>query len=183
MIGDGELQEGQNYEALQAAAHERLGRLWVVVDRNELQSDKPTEEILALGDLEEKLARVRLARRDAATATTTRELRARFERVPARTTSGRRRSSRDTIKGKGVSFMEHPVALAEGGGTYRWHAGAPDDEAFARAFAELRGRDRRLRELGLGPRSRSSRSPPEASAHGTLEGEPGVGAGTPRARA
>ncbi|MBA3402415.1 MAG: 1-deoxy-D-xylulose-5-phosphate synthase, partial [Actinobacteria bacterium] len=55
MTGDGELQEGQNWEALQAAAHERLGTLWVVVDRNELQSDKPTEEIVALGDLEEKL--------------------------------------------------------------------------------------------------------------------------------
>ena len=55
MTGDGELQEGQNWEALQAAAHERLGRLWVVVDRNEVQSDKRTEEILALGDLETKL--------------------------------------------------------------------------------------------------------------------------------
>ena len=55
MTGDGELQEGQNWEALQAAAHERLGRLWVVVDRNEVQSDKPTEEIVALGDLEGKL--------------------------------------------------------------------------------------------------------------------------------
>ena len=56
MIGDGELQEGQNWEALQAAAHQRVGDLVVVVDRNELQSDKPTEEILALGDLEAKLA-------------------------------------------------------------------------------------------------------------------------------
>ena len=55
MTGDGELQEGQNWEALQAAAHERLGGLWVVVDRNEVQSDKPTEEIVALGDLEGKL--------------------------------------------------------------------------------------------------------------------------------
>ena len=55
MTGDGELQEGQNWEALQAAAHDRLGDLWVIVDRNELQSDKPTEEILALGDLETKL--------------------------------------------------------------------------------------------------------------------------------
>src|SRR6185369_16442189 len=55
MTGDGELQEGQNWEALQAAAQERLGRLWVVVDRNEVQSDKPTEEIVALGDLEAKL--------------------------------------------------------------------------------------------------------------------------------
>ena len=56
MVGDGELQEGQNFEALQSAAHDRLSGLTVVVDRNELQSDKPTEEILALGDLEAKLA-------------------------------------------------------------------------------------------------------------------------------
>ena len=57
MTGDGELQEGQNWEALQAAAHQRVGRLLVVVDRNELQSDKATEEILALESLEAKLAR------------------------------------------------------------------------------------------------------------------------------
>ena len=55
MTGDGELQEGQNWEALQSAAHDRLGGLWVVVDRNEVQSDRRTEEIVALGDLEAKL--------------------------------------------------------------------------------------------------------------------------------
>ena len=55
MVGDGELQEGQNWEALQSAAADGLGELWVIVDRNELQSDKPTEEIVPLGDLEEKL--------------------------------------------------------------------------------------------------------------------------------
>ena len=55
MTGDGELQEGQNFEALQAAASHATANLWVIVDRNELQSDKPTEEILALGDLESKL--------------------------------------------------------------------------------------------------------------------------------
>ena len=55
MVGDGELQEGQNYEGLQAAAHERLSGLTVVVDRNELQSDKPTDEIVSLGELEERL--------------------------------------------------------------------------------------------------------------------------------
>src|SRR5205807_2371854 len=54
------------------------------------------------------------------------------------------------IKGRGVSFMEHPVALREGGGTYRWHAGAPDDEHFERAHAELIARIRaRLPDLRL----------------------------------
>src|SRR5207244_12770190 len=55
MTGDGELQEGQNWEALGSAAHQRVGGLWAIVDRNELQSDRRTEEILALGGLEAKL--------------------------------------------------------------------------------------------------------------------------------
>ena len=63
MVGDGELQEGQNYEALQAAAHERLAGLTVVVDRNELQSDKPTEEIVAARRPRGEVPRLRLARR------------------------------------------------------------------------------------------------------------------------
>src|SRR6186713_2249979 len=54
MLGDGELQEGQNYEGLQAAAYEGLSALTVVVDRNELQSDKPTDEIVSVGGLEER---------------------------------------------------------------------------------------------------------------------------------
>src|SRR5947209_5375345 len=57
MTGDGELQEGQNFEALQAGARQGIGNLLVIVDRNELQSDKPTDEIVRLGDLEEKLRR------------------------------------------------------------------------------------------------------------------------------
>ncbi|MGZ4410416.1 MAG: 1-deoxy-D-xylulose-5-phosphate synthase N-terminal domain-containing protein, partial [Gaiellaceae bacterium] len=50
MTGDGELQEGQNWEAFASAAHQSVGNLGAIVDRNELQSDRPTEEILALGD-------------------------------------------------------------------------------------------------------------------------------------
>jgi transketolase len=51
--------------------------------------------------------------------------------------------------------MEHPRALEEGGGTYRWHAGAPDDESFARAHAELVERiRRRLPDLQLVPLER-----------------------------
>jgi transketolase len=150
MTGDGELQEGQNFEGLQAAAAHALGNFWVIVDRNELQSDKLTEEILPLGDVEakfrafgwhvatcdghdhEQLARVFADFRDAGDAPKV--------------------LIAHTIKGKGVSFMEHPQALADGGGTYRWHAGAPDDESFARAHAELIERIReRLPDLRLDP--------------------------------
>ncbi|HEU5263649.1 MAG TPA: transketolase C-terminal domain-containing protein, partial [Gaiellaceae bacterium] len=84
----------------------------------------------------------------------------------------------ETIKGRGVSFMEHPAALVEGGGTYRWHAGAPDDESFEKALAELVTRvgERfdalRLQPLQLEPVAADER--PE----GTLEGEPESGSGT-----
>src|SRR5205823_11272779 len=106
MTGDGELQEGQNWEGLQAAAAHALGNLWVIVDRNELQSDKPTQEILPLGDLEAKLRAFgwHVATYDGHDQGELRQAFAEF------------RSARDapkvlvanTIKGKGVSFMEHP---------------------------------------------------------------------------
>lgn len=150
MTGDGELQEGQNFEGLQAAAAHSLGNLWVVVDRNELQSDKPTEEILPLGDVEAKLRAFgwQVATCDGhdhdELARVFAELRASGD-VPKALVAR-------TVKGKGVSFMEHPQALSEGGGTYRWHAGAPDDDSFARAHAELVARIReRLPDLRLAP--------------------------------
>ena len=175
MTGDGELQEGQNWEALQSAAHERLGRLWVVVDRNEVQSDKPTEEIVALGDLESKLRAFgwlveSVDGHDHAA------LRAAFERFRAGDDVPKALVAR-TTKGKGVSFMEHPVALADGGGTYRWHAGAPADEPFARAVAELEARlAERCGALGLAPPALEAVEA-EAPAPG-LEGEPESGAGS-----
>ena len=174
MTGDGELQEGQNWEALQAAAHERLGRLWVVVDRNEVQSDKPTEEIVALGDLEAKL-RAFGWDVEAVDGHDHAALRAAFARFRAGGDAPKALVAQ-TVKGKGVSFMEHPVALAEGGGTYRWHAGAPADEPFARAVAELEARlAERCVALGLDP---VALEPVETEAPTAgLEGEPESGAG------
>ena len=52
MTGDGELQEGQNYEALHAAVHQDINGLTVIVDNNTLQSDMAVADIMNLGDLE-----------------------------------------------------------------------------------------------------------------------------------
>jgi len=170
MTGDGELQEGQNFEGLQAAAAHAQGNLWVIVDRNELQSDKPTDEILPLGDLESKLRAFGwdVASGDGHDHDELTRVFAGFRSAPdvphlliAR-----------TLKGKGVSFMEHPRALQEGGGTYRWHAGAPDDESFERAHTELVDRIRkRLPDLKLEPVVAVA----EEAAY-SLEGEPESGA-------
>ena len=183
MMGDGELQEGQNWEALQAAAHERLGDLWVVVDRNELQSDKPTEEIVALGELEAKLEAFgwHVASCDGHDHAA---LRGVFEGFRDGAADAPKALVAQTIKGKGVSFMEHPVALAEGGGTYRWHAGAPDDESFdARVRGARRQRIRgRLAALGLELAALRAGRGEEADAHAASRASRESGAGhAPRA--
>jgi transketolase len=174
MTGDGELQEGQNWEAFASAAHQGVGNLWAIVDRNELQSDRPTEEILALGDLEGKLRAFGLYVEVAdghdhdALAAAFAAMRAAPESVPKVLVA-------NTIKGRGVSFMEHPAALRQGGGTYRWHAGAPDDESFTRAHDELVERIRqRLPEVKLEP-------VPPLDERVSLEGEPESGVGMRRA--
>jgi transketolase len=181
MTGDGELQEGQNWEALQAASHQRVGRLLVVVDRNELQSDKTTEEILALESLEAKLRSFgcRVVTCDghdhAALDVALAKLWAEDDGTPGVLIA-------KTIKGKGVSFMEHPEALAAAGGTYRWHAGAPDDDTYEAAARELRGRvEEQLRAHGL--EALATEEAPPLDDRGTdLQGEPESGAGAPAPR-
>jgi transketolase len=173
MVGDGELQEGQNFEALQGAAHDHQAGLTVVVDRNELQSDKPTEEILALGDLESKLAAFgwHVASCDGHDFDELRRVFAELGEVSDRPQAVVAR----TIKGCGVSFMEHPAALREGGGTYRWHAGAPDDESFERARDELIAR---IEEKLDGRLALEPVPPPEDELPApALEAEPESGAG------
>ncbi|HUP32088.1 MAG TPA: transketolase C-terminal domain-containing protein [Gaiellaceae bacterium] len=181
MTGDGELQEGQNWEALQSAAHDRLGALWIVVDRNALQSDKTTEEILALGDLESKLRAFgwEVETCDGHDHDALRDVFQRFREGG----DAPKALLADTIKGKGVSFMEHPVALAEGGGLYRWHAGAPDDESFERARDELAERiGVGFEALGLGPPAYepTAAAEPRARQASPLQGEPESGAGSRR---
>jgi transketolase len=176
MTGDGELQEGQNWEALQSACHDRLGGLWIVVDHNELQSDRRTDEILALGDLETKL---RAFGWDVETCDghDHAALRAVFRRFRGGSDVPKALVA-DTIKGKGVSFMEHPTALAVDGGTYRWHAGAPGDEPFERARAELAARiEEGFASLGLAPPSYWQLPAESVRQASPLQGEPESGAG------
>jgi transketolase len=167
MTGDGELQEGQNWEALASAAHQRVGTLWAIVDRNELQSDKRTEEILALGGLTEKFqsfgwhVETCSGHDHDALARAFASMRAAADDVPKVLVA-------QTVKGHGVSFMEPTDEI------YRWHAGAPDDEHFTRAYDELVGRIReRLPDLKL-------EGVPPLVETTALEGEPESGITTKR---
>ncbi len=148
MTGDGELQEGQNYEAMQGAAHHQIGNLVVIVDHNKLQTDKEVCQIIDVGDIAAKFRCfnwyvVRCDGHDWP------QLEQAFAEL--KTISDKPKVLvADTIKGRGVSFMEHPVALKAGEGLYRWHAGAPDDESYLAAYHEIIERiNGRLSTLGI----------------------------------
>ncbi len=136
MTGDGELQEGQIWESLQVTAQQAVDSIYVLVDHNNIQSDKPVAEIVDLGAIEQKFQVFgwHVERCDghdhAALAAAFRAMEAVVGKPKVLIA--------DTVKGKGVSFMEGPQALADGGGLYRFHSGAPDDEKYIAAMEELR---------------------------------------------
>lgn len=128
MVGDGEMQEGMNWEALQAGAKLRLGNLCVIVDKNRLQVDGPVAEIMPIDPLPDKLRDfgwqvTEIDGHDMAQVV--QALDAAY-RTPA---EGRPQAIvAHTVKGKGVSFMEDVVV---------WHGRAPNDEECRQALGEL----------------------------------------------
>ncbi len=150
LTGDGEWQEGQNYEALQAAAQYRVGNLNVIMDHNKVQTDKLIPEIVDLGDLSRKFESFGwyVARCNGHDLHQLADILATFKTI----TDQPKILIADTIKGCGVSFMEHPIALKSGHGLYPWHAGAPDDVSFQAGYQELVNRiNNRLVDFGLAP--------------------------------
>ncbi len=174
MTGDGELQEGQNYEALQTTVQQNITNLIVIVDHNKVQSDKPVNEIIDLGDLQAKFSAFgwHVARCDGHDYGQLERIFAEFRGVTDRP----KILIADTIKGRGVSFMEHPQALKDGKGYYKWHAGAPDDVSFQAAYEELIGRvSDKFAEYGLGQAALeviAAESAPAAMLKQSLMGEP-----------
>ena len=135
MTGDGELQEGQSLEALQSAAQQRVARLVVIVDHNKVQSDKRVSEIVDLRDLERRFEGFGwyVARCDGHDFRQIEDALSHLREIQDR----QKALIADTIKGRGVSFMEHPFALATHSGLYPWHSGAPDDQSFLKAHQEI----------------------------------------------
>ena len=137
MTGDGELQEGQIWESLQPAANERLGEIVAIVDHNKYQSDSTVAAVRAFGWA--------VRRVDGHDFRAMRDAFAGFAAIR----DAPKVLIADTIKGKGVSFME---GVACGDQTYQFHAGAPSLEHYTAAVGELTARiDDRLSRLGRSP--------------------------------
>ncbi len=126
--GDGELQEGQNWEAIMSAAHHKLDNLIATVDVNGQQIDGPTAKVMNVENLEQKWAafgwevlHTNGNDMDAIVAT--------LEKAKSLTGNGKPKCIlMVTAMGKGVDFME---------GTHEWHGIAPNDAQLANALAQL----------------------------------------------
>jgi len=126
--GDGELDEGQVWEAAMFAAHHKVDNLISTIDWNGQQIDGPTSKVMNLGNLRAKF--------DAFGWTTLEmngndmdEVVAGLEKAKSLTGQGKPVCIlMHTIMGKGVDFME---------GTHEWHGIAPNDEQLAKALAQL----------------------------------------------
>lgn len=172
LTGDGEWQEGQNFEALQGAASLHMKNLIVIVDHNKVQSDKPVDRIIRLGEFDSKLRSFgwHVERCDGHGHE---QLSRAFSKLKGISDKPKILIA-DTVKGRGVSFMEHPRALKDGNGYYKWHAGAPDDEYFEMAYREIIERiNHRLNQLEIHPLIVHEVLPDGTTNPGvSLEGEP-----------
>lgn len=127
IVGDGESEEGQVWEALMFAARHNLDNLCVVIDYNGLQIDGPVAEIVNPAPFEGKLSSfgchvITIDAHD-------------FEAIEAAFAEAKTVKGKPTaivansVKGKGVSFMENQV---------KWHGSAPNDAQYEQAVAEIR---------------------------------------------
>ena len=126
--GDGELQEGQNWEAIMFAGGKKVDNLIATIDRNGQQIDGPTEEVLPMGDIREKLEAFGW---DVLEIADGNDLTAVLEGLrEAKSRTGRGKPVgiiMNTEMGNGVDFMMH---------THAWHGKAPSDEQLALALSQ-----------------------------------------------
>jgi len=148
MTGDGELQEGQIWESLQTATQQKVNDLTVIVDHNKFQSDKALKHIIDLGDLADKFKVFgwHVERCDGHDFAALEQVFAKLKGIADKP----KVLIADTVKGKGISFMEGPTELPDEKFLYKWHAGAPDDDAFEAGYGELsESINNRLQSVGL----------------------------------
>ena len=126
LLGDGELQEGQVWEASMLAGHRKLDNLVVIVDNNNLQIDGAVTEVNSPYPIDKKFEAfnfhvININGND-------------FDEIASAFKEARQTKGQPTaiiaksVKGKGVSFMENQAS---------WHGAAPNDEQYAQAMADL----------------------------------------------
>ena len=126
--GDGELQEGQVWEAIMYAGGRKVDNLIATIDRNGQQIDGPTEEVMPLGDVRTKLEAFGWDVLSLKEGNDLQAVIATLEAAKGRTGKGKPVAVvMETVMGHGVDFMMH---------THAWHGKAPNDEQLERALEQ-----------------------------------------------
>ena len=126
LLGDGEIEEGQVWEAMMFASHYKLDNLLVFVDNNNLQIDGAVSDVMSPYPIDEKFAAFGLFVQTVDGHD--------FDAIDAAVKRAEQEKGRPsaivlkTVKGKGVSFMENQVG---------WHGKAPNEEQYRTAMEEL----------------------------------------------
>ena len=128
LLGDGEIEEGQVWEAAMFAGFRKLDNLCVMVDNNNLQIDGPIDQVCSPYPIDKKFEAFNFHVIDLKDGNDMDQIADAFKE--ARNTKGMPTAIiAHTVKGKGVSFMENQVG---------WHGKAPNDEEYAVAMEDLR---------------------------------------------
>ena len=134
LLGDGEIQEGQVWEAAMFAGHRKLDNLVVIVDNNDLQIDGRVGDVCSPYPIDEKFAAFGFHVINLSDGNDFDQIAAAMKE--ARETKGMPTAIvMKTVKGKGVSYMEDQAS---------WHGTAPNDEQYAQAMKELEEMEERL---------------------------------------
>lgn len=140
LLGDGELQEGQVWEAAMFAGFRELDNLVVIVDNNNLQIDGSLEEVCSAYPIDKKFEAFHFHVICVDDGNDMEKLRSAFRE--ARTVTGKPTAIiAETIKGKGISFMEDNAS---------WHGKAPNDAEYKTAMEELERLGEKLEKEGRG---------------------------------
>ena len=131
MVGDGELNEGTNWEAMMSAGHYKLGNLICIVDKNQLSMTGATKEVMNVDPLGDKARAFGWDVIEITDGNDMEQVCAALDRLPPRgETDGRKPLFiiANTVKGKGVDFME---------GNHKWHGGGIAKEQLDEALASV----------------------------------------------
>lgn len=131
MIGDGEFDEGTNWEALMVGAHYQLNNLVCILDKNRLQMTGDTREIMNIDPVDEKVRAFGWNVIEIEDGNDMRQVCEAFDKLPERDCEKRAKPTfiiSNTVKGKGVSFMEN---------NHKWHGGGIGEADLKRALEDV----------------------------------------------
>jgi transketolase len=135
LTGDGEFQEGQIFESLQATVSQDINNITVIIDRNKFQTDMLVDEVNSIEDLVVKVSAFGW-HVERCNGHDFRDIEKTLNKIQDITYKPKFIIA-DTIKGRGISFMEQPYKSDDGITMYKWHSGAPDDAHFENGVKEL----------------------------------------------